>query len=98
MDNRFSCGKCPKSFGRRFDLLRHLRTIHKLQRFHCAKCPKSYAHKCHLNDHVRLVHAKRQAPQGAGSSKSVGFKGQSTVDAALAQGCSRPLVCTICKE
>ncbi|KAH7705238.1 hypothetical protein AAVH_27563 [Aphelenchoides avenae] len=94
MDNRFSCAKCPKSFGRRFDLLRHLRTVHKLQRFHCARCPKSYAHKCHLNDHVRRVHAKRTALQRSGSPKSVGFKGH----VAQAQEDSRPLVCTMCKE
>ncbi|KAH7712605.1 zinc finger protein [Aphelenchoides avenae] len=98
MDKCFSCVKCPKSFGRQFDLLRHLRTVHKLQRFHCAKCPKSYGQKSHLNEHVRRVHAKRQALQRAGSSKSVSFKGQSTGDGAQAQEGSRQLVCTVCKE
>merc|ERR1712183_153716 len=53
------CDICHKSFGRRADLTRHIRTVHEKQRdYECNLCEKGFVKNTDLNRHIRNIHKK----------------------------------------
>lgn len=55
----FACGKCPSSFSRKFDLEKHVLTVHDGSRpWACTLCENAFGQKHHLSRHIGAVHAK----------------------------------------
>jgi len=53
------CNRCGRKFKRRYDLRRHITTVHdKVRNFRCDTCDLSFLQRAHLNEHVSSVHEK----------------------------------------
>jgi len=56
-DENYECTVCGKGFKRKFDLGRHVKSRHLLEKpFHCEKCNLFFAQKSHLVSHETMVH------------------------------------------
>lgn len=54
----YSCPICHASIKRKFDVQRHIRTVHERIRNHqCTLCPQAFLQSSHLKDHMRGAHA-----------------------------------------
>ena len=54
---RHACLECQYSTDKKFDLNRHVKTVHKGQKdFKCDECGKSFGQVVHLKRHVYTVH------------------------------------------
>lgn len=57
--NAFPCERCGKTFERRYDLRRHVTTVHdKVRAFNCSHCDMSFLQRSHLKEHISSVHEK----------------------------------------
>mmetsp|Transcript_12489 Transcript_12489/g.38104 ORF Transcript_12489/g.38104 Transcript_12489/m.38104 type:complete len:398 (-) Transcript_12489:2353-3546(-) len=57
-----ACPRCPSSFRRQYDLIRHLRSVHQQCKFfNCQHCDRSFSQRGHLNEHVQAVHMESNA-------------------------------------
>ncbi|ORX88621.1 hypothetical protein K493DRAFT_319353 [Basidiobolus meristosporus CBS 931.73] len=49
----FKCSECPKAFGRKHDLTRHLAAVHKTTSlYHCNECEKEFSRRDSLARHL----------------------------------------------
>lgn len=56
---RIMCDICERSFGREYDLKKHVEAVHlRLRPYECKTCGKRFGHKGTFNKHVRAVHLK----------------------------------------
>merc|ERR1712202_15457 len=60
-DNYFECNICEKMFKGRFNLNRHLETVHNdhCEKYECQTCGKTFKTKTnlkrHMNTHIRII-------------------------------------------
>jgi uncharacterized Zn-finger protein len=55
VDNGFMCKVCEKVFGKKSSAVRHINTVHYLERrFYCPLCKTGFKHKTHLKRHLLL--------------------------------------------
>ena len=64
----FHCGHCPTGFTQSKNLLRHLRSVHKMtNQFRCSSCPTFYGCSVALSTHEKEMHStenvKRSLPE-----------------------------------
>jgi len=60
-DLSLSCSQCERRFSSRYNLIRHVQSIHQNARaFECELCGQRFKLKNHLQVHVRLVHMREQ--------------------------------------
>ena len=58
------CNICSRVFGRRFDLLTHVRIIHEHRRdFQCNICKQSFGTNGNLTRHIRVKHSDAPLPK-----------------------------------
>jgi uncharacterized Zn-finger protein len=50
--------QCPKLFGTRHNMKRHLNAVHRKETHKCSHCPKTYSDRSSLQRHVKKVHPK----------------------------------------
>ncbi len=50
----FQCDTCSKTFGRQFDLQRHIDTVHGTTCFVCDKCDRQFNRKDNFLTHSRI--------------------------------------------
>jgi len=59
---RFQCEECGKLFKMKFDMKKHVSTVHlKIKPYPCVDCDKAFAHKGDLTRHVNDVHNKMKS-------------------------------------
>ena len=57
----FKCSLCPYKCGRKYDLSRHIATVHEKKKpFQCSLCLYKCVDKGHLNRHISFVHEKKR--------------------------------------
>ncbi|CAG0909133.1 unnamed protein product, partial [Cyprideis torosa] len=57
-DGRYPCNQCPKRYGAKYLLNRHLRIHAGDRRYSCPHCPKAYFQPNVLEAHMNNVHLK----------------------------------------
>jgi hypothetical protein len=55
----YQCEKCPKMYGRRSNLLQHIRTKHENLRYPCQDCDRVFTSKLGLKNHKTIIHLKK---------------------------------------
>mmetsp|Transcript_3350 Transcript_3350/g.10202 ORF Transcript_3350/g.10202 Transcript_3350/m.10202 type:complete len:413 (-) Transcript_3350:72-1310(-) len=59
---KHSCTECSAVFHRHYDLVRHVRAVHrKLKMFSCEYCSKTFTQRGHLNEHIHAIHMESNA-------------------------------------
>lgn len=54
----FRCSICNISIKRKYDVQRHIRSVHERRRdYQCPRCPLAFLRSSHLKDHMRGAHA-----------------------------------------
>ena len=56
---KIRCNECPKTFGSKYKLKKHMNQIHReIGDHHCVTCKKNFWDKRPLEDHIKTVHLK----------------------------------------
>ena len=53
---KFECETCGKKFARKYDLRRHILSVHNEHSYHCSNCDLKFGRKDALIRHDRNVH------------------------------------------
>ena len=53
---KIPCNFCPQEYTTKQNLMRHIRSIHKLVKFQCNLCPQTFTQKTDLVRHIISVH------------------------------------------
>ena len=59
MDQRHACPHCGKSFKEKFNLNKHVRSVHEKRRYTCRECDAIFNRNDKLVEHVSGVHQRR---------------------------------------
>mmetsp|Transcript_11694 Transcript_11694/g.20063 ORF Transcript_11694/g.20063 Transcript_11694/m.20063 type:complete len:175 (+) Transcript_11694:447-971(+) len=62
---QLECEHCGATFGRKYDVARHIQSVHKLnleEEFRCDSCPKTFRRKDGLILHTNRVHKNARVP------------------------------------
>lgn len=78
---RVVCEICGRSFGRKYDLKKHVEAVHlQLRPYECKTCGKRFGHKGTFNNHVRAVHLKLRPYRCPWPGCELAFSEKSNVD------------------
>jgi len=94
---QFACHLCTSTFTARFNLNKHIRTVHEnLRPFHCDVCGASFQQKCHLKQHKTTVHEHKRPYKCEICSLSFGWPAVLNKHIRLKHEKQRPFSCTLC--
>lgn len=95
----FACHLCTSTFTARFNLNKHIRTVHEnLRPFHCDVCGASFQQKCHLKQHKTTVHEHKRPYKCEICELSFGWPAVLNKHIRLKHEKQRPFSCTLCSR
>jgi len=95
----FACHLCTSTFTARFNLNKHIRTVHEnLRPFHCDVCNASFQQKCHLKQHKTTVHEHKRPYKCEICSLSFGWPAVLNKHIRLKHEKQRPFSCNLCNS
>ncbi|KAJ8908398.1 hypothetical protein NDN08_005107 [Rhodosorus marinus] len=93
------CEHCSKEFKRKYDLRRHVTTVHeKVRKFACSMCDLRFLQRAHLTEHISCVHERRKANFCAKCELTFSSKSRLVRHDRAVHQKLRPYVCGVCNN
>ena len=58
-----SCLQCSSKFKQKFNLTKHLKSVHNPEKFKCEQCASSFGRMDHLNRHKQMKHTLQKCEE-----------------------------------
>uniref|UniRef100_A0A7S0BI92 C2H2-type domain-containing protein n=1 Tax=Rhodosorus marinus TaxID=101924 RepID=A0A7S0BI92_9RHOD len=93
------CELCSKEFKRKYDLRRHITTVHeKVRKFGCNMCDLRFLQRAHLTEHISCVHERRKSNFCAKCDLTFSSKSRLVRHDRAVHQKLRPYVCGVCNN